>query len=51
MNEWAAKIQVNGEQKFLGMFEDEVEAAKEYDRAARKYHKEFAVLNFPSDIR
>lgn len=43
---WNARIQVDGKQKFLGFFRDEVEAAKAYDEAARKYHKEFAVVNF-----
>ena len=43
---WSVRIQVNGKQKFLGLFEDEVEAAKTYDRSANKYHGQFAVLNF-----
>lgn len=43
---WRANIRINGLQTLLGSFSDEIEAAKAYDEAAKKYHKEFANLNF-----
>jgi hypothetical protein len=44
---WTVKIRVNGKRLWIGRFESEIEAAKAYDAAARKYHGEFARLNFP----
>ena len=44
---WRAMIAYEKKKIYLGYFRDEVEAAKAYDRAARKYHGEFACLNFP----
>lgn len=41
-----ARIQVDNRSIFLGSFPSAKEAAKAYDDAARKYHKEFSALNF-----
>ena len=38
---------MNYERKHLGFYEDEEEAARVYDEAARRYKGEFAYLNFP----
>ena len=43
---WVAVITVNGKRIYLGRFKNEIEAAKIYDKEARKHHKEFANLNF-----
>jgi len=43
---FAAYIKKNGKQKHLGHFTNEIEAAKAYDQAAKKYHGRFALLNF-----
>ena len=44
---WAAKIAANGTMYHLGYFKSEIDAARAYDQAAKKYHKDFACLNFP----
>jgi len=43
---WRARILVDGRRIYLGDFNSESAAAHAYDTAARKYHKEFAALNF-----
>jgi len=47
---WATRIQVNKKQLNIGSFDTEIEAAKAYDKAAKKIHKEFCRLNFGSCI-
>ena len=47
---WRVAIRVNGERIELGGFRSEVEAAKAYDDAAKKYHGSKALLNFPKRV-
>lgn len=44
---YRADIGVDGKILYLGLFYTMEEAALAYDEAARKYHKEFARVNFP----
>lgn len=44
-NGWKASITVNGKFLYLGYFKTEIEAARQYNKAAKKYHKDFAYIN------
>lgn len=46
---WAAQIRVNGHLRSLGVFTDQIEAARAYDAAAREAWGEFARPNFPDE--
>jgi hypothetical protein len=45
-NKWRAIINYKGQPIRLGWFDNEIDAAKAYDEAAKKYYGEYAFLNF-----
>jgi len=49
-DKWIALVGYKGETIYVGLFDDEVEAAKARDRKAYELAGEFAWLNFPDEI-
>jgi hypothetical protein len=45
---WVAAIRLNRKAIYLGLFDDEIEAARAYDLKARELFGPYAYLNFPS---
>jgi len=48
---WDTRVRCNGVTTHIGLFRDEVEAARAYDRKAYELFGEYAYLNFPHEIR
>lgn len=46
LQHWRASIRLNSVDNYLGHFNNKIEAAKAYDKAAKVYFGEFAKLNF-----
>jgi hypothetical protein len=51
LKKWTAAIRCNNRTYHLGYFKDEIDAARAYDKAAKKYHGRFASLNIPNESR
>lgn len=46
-NKWQARFRIEGKQRHIGYFSNEIVAAMEWDRVALEQWGEFARLNFP----
>jgi hypothetical protein len=46
---WDSQLKHNEKRIWVGRYKSEIDAARAYDEAARRYHGEFARLNFPEE--
>lgn len=49
-SKWQSQITCRGKRQHLGYFENQLDAAKAYDKAALKLFGEFASLNLPAEV-
>ena len=47
---WRARINLGGKKIDLGIFDNEIDAAKKYDEHSFNYYGENAILNFPKEV-
>jgi len=47
---WSAGIQIEGEERLIGTFRSEEDAAKAWDKLARLKYGEDAILSFPDEV-